>query len=278
MRNVVVIAILVGRCASAPAQDEKTPLAWKLDKGQTVRYALRHDTTVTKSGFQTREQLTFEIALEATEKEGVRVKIDRVCIKRGQIDYDSSKGGAPPSDSYGRMIAAQVGKSYHLPMSATGVFGRVTDAEAFAEAVAKEMGGNQEELRQALIKRRGAEQLRHEMQSTFVALTERAVGKGDAWEGSDDWALEAVGKMASRIAYTLKDLRADEAIIAEETALEKKDGPGEVKEGKRSAEIVWDVKSGRMKRLKGTTRLHVVAGGNDIVTDIKFETELLPDK
>ncbi len=266
------ILVLLCSCAATPAQDAKVALVWKKDA--PLRYSVRHMTKVTKGGNVMKSESSFEITLTAADGDIV-VKTERYCLKRGQIDYDSAKGGGVPQDAGARMMAAHVGKSYCLPMSSAGEFKPVRDIDQFVEAVAKDMGGNVEYNRSLLHSVRGPEQLRHEMQSTFPALSGKALAEGDSWEAADGWSLADVGKMASKIVCTLKDIKGGEAHIVELTTFSKTQGVGELKEGKRTAELIFDIAAGRLKSLKGTTTLSFVANTVAQTTEIQFETKLL---
>jgi hypothetical protein len=267
--RTLVFSLACG-CVAAPAQDEPFLLEWKVAKGETVRYASTHATSVGA----VKERVVFEYALTPGDGD-VAVRIDRVCIKRGQIDYDSSKEGPIPPDVQGRLMAAQVGKSYRLPMSAGGEFKAVTDLDQFAEAVAKSMGGNEEYNRSLVFSVRNAEQLRHEMQSTFPALAGKAIAVGATWESADAWKLADVGSIASKVVCRLKEVKGGEAHVAESTTFSKTQGPGELKEGKRTAEWVWDLAGGRLKSCKGTTTLSFVANGQAKTLSIEFSTAMI---
>jgi hypothetical protein len=282
---ILAVALLL-----APLQD-KAVIEWKFAQGDAFRYELDQTDTTSVAGRDMTRKSTMGMVMEVAEIDdkgvaSLKVTYDRMKFSMTGVmesDYDSERDKEEPEDGFGKMFAALVGKSFTLKMNPHGEVVAVKGYGKMMDDVFDKIGedalpfpGMRDLFTDDFAKKM--------MGQSFPKLPAKAVAKGDSWEGKDTLDLPMMGKVALKVKSTLKELREKEAVVEQDSTMEKAEGDDEsgatveVTEATTKAKVTWDTSAGRLASSTWTTTLTASANGQEFTSETRGELKLAPKK
>jgi len=221
-------AVLLACVASSLAQDAgKVQFRLQLERGQSFRSETITRQVITQNvgGQDTKVDLavgtTYKYDVQGVAPDGtvtLKVTIDGTSLKMDaaslKVDYDSAK---PPEQipPQAQGVAAMVGKSFGMEMSAQGEITRVEGVEAMLESVLAE--GGSAEAKAQIQKQFGGDGMVATMQGMLAPYPDKPVGVGDSW--SRTVSVTTGFPMQVDSTYTLKGRAGGMATLAVESTI-----------------------------------------------------------
>jgi uncharacterized alkaline shock family protein YloU len=232
MRNNTTLttaaAVLLACASSSLAQDTgKVQFRLRLQPGQSFRSETVTRQVITQSAGG--QDIKVELAVGTTYKYDVqevapdgraalKVTVDGVSLKMDvlgmKVEYDSAKPPAQiPPQAQG--VAAMLGKSFTMEITAQGEVAGVEGVETMLEAALAQGGGAA--VREQVEQQFGSDAMVATMQGMLAPYPDQAVGVGDSWSRTLNVTTGFPMQMDST--YTLKGRAGGMATLAVESAI-----------------------------------------------------------
>lgn len=292
-RGTWLVAMVAWALAST-ANGAET-LRWKFLKGEAFDYVLERrvdasfdfNGNMIHFGFRIILDMTWQVRGvdgEGTAEIGQTVNRIQIAMKPptgAELRYDSTQPEPRENPLWGQVgprLAAMLGETFSLKVSATGTVTDVVLPKKLADEFAKDVESAGQRMGLTGISADGIKSL---IEKSFFELPAVVVGENDTWNQRIETKLGAIGTQVTDLKYTYQGKRTRKGVEVCDidasslvTFVPSPDTPDvelEISEQNGSGLILFDATAGRTRDAKIEQRLKmvVVAQGNEVIQNLK---------